>query len=471
MSGEELTYCSLREVRDLLRAREVSSRELVEAQLERLEALEPRLNQFITVARHEALHAAQSADDAAARSENLGPLHGVPLTVKDLLWTRGMRTTSGSKIFADFVPEEDATAVAKVRDAGAVLLGKTNLHELAYGVSSVNPHYGAVRNPWDSERISGGSSGGSASALASGVGYGSIGTDTGGSIRIPSALCGTVGLKPTYGQVSRYGVTPLSWSLDHVGPMTRTVEDAAILFEILAGHDSKDPSSAGREPEKVSERLDALPPRLKMGLHAKYFFEQIDPEVAGAVQTAVRDLERLGLERAEVNIPEVDHQSTCRNVISFAEASSYHERNIRERPSDFGEAVLELLRLGLLVRATEYLAAQRARRRVTEAFRNAFRNMDILVCPMVPVAAPRIGEEQLSNGEELRAGLLRLASPFNTVGFPAISLPCGFTGAGLPIGLQLVARPFAEGLLLKVAHAYESSHSWGSRHPEFPHPL
>ncbi len=471
MRGEELAYYSLREVRDLLRDREISSRELVEAQLARLDAIEPRLNAFITVFRRQALEAARSADDAAARREYRGALHGVPLTVKDLLWTCGERTTSGSKIYADFIPKEDATAVAKVKAAGGVLLGKANLHELAYGVSSVNPHYGPVRNPWDGERISGGSSGCSAAALAAGIGYGSIGTDTGGSIRIPSALCGTVGLKPTYGRVSRYGVTPLAWSLDHVGPMTRTVEDAAILFESLAGHDPKDPASAHREPERVGERLGEFPPGLKMGLHLRYFFEQIDPQVAEAVQTAVRDLERLGLERVEVDIPEVDHQSTCRNVITFAEASSYHERNIRERPSDFSEAVLEMLRLGLLVQATEYLAAQRARRRIVEAFRNAFREIDLLVCPMVPVPAPKIGEEQLSNGEELRAGLLRLASPFNTVGFPAITLPCGFTQAGLPVGLQMVARPFAEGLLLQVAHAYESGHSWCERHPEFPHPL
>jgi aspartyl-tRNA(Asn)/glutamyl-tRNA(Gln) amidotransferase subunit A len=455
----------LGKVRELLRKKEISSRELVTFQLERLEALEPRLNAFITVTGDEALQTAQKADQAAARGENLGPLHGVPLILKDLFWTRGVRTTSGSKINADFVPSEDATVVRKLRDAGSVFLGKTNLHEFAYGVSNVNPHYGPVRNPWDEERISGGSSGGSAAALASGVGYGSLGTDTGGSIRIPAALCGTVGLKPTYGRVSRYGVTPLAWSLDHVGPMARTVQDAAILFEILAGHDVNDPSSVRRDVERVSDRLNESPSSLRMGIDTKFFFDRLDPEVREVVERAFIDLQRLGLERLDVHIPEAEHLALCRNVIMFSEASSYHEKNLKERPDDYGESVRELLRLGLLVRATEYLAAQRARRTIIRAFRSVLRSFDVLVCPTSAAAAPKIGEERLSNGEELRTGLLRLCAPFNALGFPALSLPCGFTRSGLPVGLQIVARPFEEPLLLKVGHAYERVHSWHDRHP------
>jgi aspartyl-tRNA(Asn)/glutamyl-tRNA(Gln) amidotransferase subunit A len=462
---DDLSFYSLGRVRDLLRNREISARQLVDAQLARLEALEPRLNAFITVTAEEARRDADAADEEAARGELRGPLHGVPLTVKDLLWTRGTRTTSGSKIFSDFVPEEDATAVSRLREAGGLFLGKTNLHEFAYGISNVNPHYGPVRNPWDNERISGGSSGGSAASLAAGIGYGSVGTDTGGSIRIPSALCGTVGLKPTYGRVSRHGVTPLAWSLDHVGPIARTVEDVAILFDVLAGFDPRDPSSSRRKVEPVTPALEQLPSGIRIGIYSEYFYDNVDTEVRALVERAVGDFEKLGLERVQISIPELEHQGTCRNVITFAEAASYHETWLRERPADYGAATRELLQLGLLVSATEYLAAQRARRRVLGAVCDTFRNVDMLVSPTVPVPAPNIGEEQLSNGEKLRPGLLRLVSPYNTVGYPAISLPCGFTRAGLPVGLQLAARPFEEALLLQAAHAYETSHPWLGRHP------
>ena len=256
--ADDLAFYSLRGVHDLLRRREISARELVDSQLARLESLQPRLNAFITVTHEEARRIADELDRETSRGESRGPLHGVPLTLKDLIWTKGVRTTSGSKVSADFVPQEDAAVVQRLRRAGALFLGKTNLHELAYGISNVNPHYGAVRNPWDEERISGGSSGGSAASLAAGVGYGSVGTDTGGSIRIPSALCGTVGLKPTYGAVSRSGVTPLAWSLDHVGPMARTVEDIAILLSVLAN-------------SPVGSDLADVPKGLRMGIHSDYF--------------------------------------------------------------------------------------------------------------------------------------------------------------------------------------------------------
>jgi aspartyl-tRNA(Asn)/glutamyl-tRNA(Gln) amidotransferase subunit A len=466
VSLDELAFCSLKEIRDLLSRREISARELVESHLSRIEDMEPKLNAFITVTSEGAIRSAIARDEAAARGDDLGCLHGVPLTLKDLLWTRGVRTTSGSKIFSDFVPSQDATVVARLRASGAIFLGKTNLHEFAYGVSSVNPHYGPVRNPWDVSRIAGGSSGGSAAALAAGIGYGSMGTDTGGSIRIPSALCGTVGFKPTYGRISRFGATPLAWTLDHVGPMTRTVADAAALYEATAGYDDADPTSSGREVDNVSEHLDEPPASLKVGLPREYFLEGNDPEVDALFQGAVKSLETLGMAPVQVSIPEVRHQFVCRNVISFAEATSYHEPNLRERPHDYGENTRDLLRLGLTIRATEYLSAQRARRRIVEAFKKAFQSIDVLVCPSSPAPAPRIEATSLSNGEELRAGLLRLTSPFNTVGFPAISVPCGYTSSGLPASLQIVARPFEESLLLKVAHAYECAHRWGDRRPD-----
>ena len=292
MVADELSFCSLSEISALIRRKEVSVQELVDQQLTRLKSLEPRLNAFITVTEEEARGAAKDADRKLARGEPAGPLHGVPMTLKDLLWTRGVPTTSGSKVSADFVPQEDATTVARLREAGAVFLGKTNLHEFAYGISNVNPHFGPVHNPWDEERISGGSSGGSAASLAAGIGYGSVGTDTGGSIRIPSSLCGTVGLKPTYGLVSRYGVTPLAWSLDHVGPMARSVRDVAILFDVLAGYDPKDPTSRKGKLASVSSGLDEIPSGLLMAIHPGYFFEDLDPRVRKLVDMArsVRDV-------------------------------------------------------------------------------------------------------------------------------------------------------------------------------------
>ncbi len=420
------------------------------SQLDRAQKLS-ELNAFISLLPDEAIAEARRLDGMRRRGEVLGPLHGIPVTAKDLVWSKGSRTTSGSKIYADFVPDRDAPALASLRARGAVLLGKTNLHELAYGVSNVNPHYGTARNPWDRTRISGGSSGGSAVALASGIGYGSIGTDTGGSIRIPSSLCGVVGLKPTYGRVSRQGVTPLSWSLDHVGPMARTVEDVTLLYEAMTGESDEAP-----EPPKSAPLRG-----LRVGLHPRYFFENLAPEVDSSVRSALGTLESLGAAVVEIDVPEIELQGACRNTIAFAEASCYHEKNIRTRPQDYGDDTRDLLRLGLLVPATDYLAALRVRRVVVASFRRAFEDIDLFAAPSTPAAAPPIGASVLDNGEELRTGLLRLPGPFNTTGFPALSLPCGFTGDGLPVGLQLAAAPRRELLLLRVARAFERQSSPG----------
>ena len=444
MSGAE----TLVSVRDRLERRELSSEELVRAQIDRAEQLDA-LNAFITLLPERAIEAARRSDEERARGELRGPLHGIPVTAKDLVHSKGVRTTSGSKIFAELVPDVDAPCLASLLAAGAILLGKTNMHELAYGVTNVNPHYGAARNPWNNERICGGSSGGSAGSLAAGIGFGSIGTDTGGSIRIPSSLCGTVGLKPTYGKVSRQGVTPLSWSLDHVGPMARTVDDVALLYEALTG---------------LATSAEAPGP-LELGIHERYFFDNLAPDVEASVRAAIAELERLGMKLVEVDIPEIELQATCRNVIAFSEASSFHEDNVRARPEDYGADTLELLRLGLLIPATDYLAATRARRLIVRAFRKAFQKIDMLVTPATVAAAPRIGDTTLDNGEELRPGLLRLASPFNTTGFPAVSLPCGFTEDGRPIGLQLAAAPNDEKRLLELARAYEQSQDWSARAP------
>jgi aspartyl-tRNA(Asn)/glutamyl-tRNA(Gln) amidotransferase subunit A len=422
----------------------VSSEELVRQGLERAESLS-HLNAFISLFPDAAIAEARALDQRRRQGDRLGPLHGIPITAKDLVWSKGSRTTSGSRIDGEFVPEKDAPVLASLRARGAVLLGKTNLHEFAYGVSNVNPHYGTARNPWDRSRISGGSSGGSAVALACGIGFGSIGTDTGGSIRIPSSFCGTAGLKPTYGRISREGVTPLSWSLDHVGPMARTVEDVGVLYEAITG-----------EAIELAEGSETRPlAGLRVGVHERYFFENLAPEVEASVRAAIDALESLGSSIVEVAIPEIELQAACRNTIAFAEASSYHEKNIRSRPADYGEDTRELLRLGLLIPAVDYLAALRARRVLVRAFRKAFETFDVLAGPATPAVAPPIGAGSLDTGEELRTGLLRLAGPFNTVGFPALSLPCGLSASGLPIGLQLAAAPGAEPLLLRVGRELE----------------
>ncbi|MGH9320261.1 MAG: amidase [Vicinamibacteria bacterium] len=440
MSSDEIAFASLSSVSELLERFELTSEELVRRHLERAESIS-ELNAFISLFADQALDEARRADRLRRKGKTLGPFHGIPITAKDIVWSKGQRTTSGSKVAADFVPDRDAPALASLRAAGAVLLGKTNLHEFAYGVSNVNPHYGAARNPSDRSRVSGGSSGGSAVALAAGVGYGSIGTDTGGSIRIPAALCGIVGLKPTYGRISRDGVTPLSWSLDHVGPMARTVEDVALLYEVMSGETL----------EHGPKSLDGF----RVGLHTRYFFDRLVPDIEDAVRGAIGELERLGGRVVHIDIPDIELQGVCRNTIAFAEASCYHEENIRSRPEEYGEDTRELLRLGLLIPATDYLAALRARRRIVRSFRIAFEEIDVLVAPTTPAPAPSIGATVLENGEELRSGLLRLVSPFNTVGFPAISLPCGNTSAGLPIGLQIAAGPGGEASILRVARALE----------------
>jgi aspartyl-tRNA(Asn)/glutamyl-tRNA(Gln) amidotransferase subunit A len=442
--GEHPELLSIRETARRLAAFEVSSEELVREALERAESSSD-LNAFISLFPEDAIAEARALDKRRRRGEVLGPLHGIPITAKDLVWSKGRRTTSGSRIDAEFVPDKDAPALASLRGQGAVLLGKTNLHEFAYGVTNVNPHFGPARNPWDRSRISGGSSGGSAVALASGIGFGSIGTDTGGSIRIPSSFCGTVGLKPTYGRISREGVTPLSWSLDHVGPMARSVEDVSILYEAMSGE-------AVERPGKRENRSLA---GLKLGIHERHFFENLAPEVEASVRAAIDALENLGAAIVEGSIPEIELTAACRNTIAFAEASSYHEKNLRSRAAEYGEDTRELLRLGLLIPAVDYLAALRARRVLVRAFRKAFEAFDVLAAPATPAVAPPIGAGSLDTGEELRSGLLRLAGPFNTVGFPVLSLPCGLSAEGMPIGLQLAAAPGAESLLLRVGRELE----------------
>jgi aspartyl-tRNA(Asn)/glutamyl-tRNA(Gln) amidotransferase subunit A len=459
---EPLHYLTIRQIGERLKRRELSPVELTGAILDRAERLDGPLNAFITISREQALAQARSVEKAILAGHDLGPLHGVPISLKDLYQTVGVKTTGGSKILADWAPTTDATVTRRLRLAGAIVIGKNHLHELAFGATNENPHFGPARNPWNRERITGGSSGGSAAAVAAGLSYASMGSDTGGSIRLPAALCGVVGVKPTYGLVSRAGVLPLSWSLDHCGPLTRTVEDAAIILNAIVGHDAADPASASRVTPDLTTALDGRVQGIRVGLLREYMGENVDPEVAAAVRTAARDLERLGTRVEEVSVPEVSYAGGASIGILYAEAAAVHERWLKTHRDQYGADVLERLLQGARLTATQYLKAQRARRVLVGRFKALFEQIDVLVTPTVPILAPTIPE---SRGDAARVQLLGFTRLFNVLGLPTLSVPCGLSTNGLPIGLQVAGRPFDDLTVLRVAHAYERQAGWYSRRP------
>ena len=463
MTTIELTRLSIAEAADLIRTKKLSPVELTEACLQRIGSLDAPLQAFITVTREEALAAAQRAASAIARGNYTGPLHGIPLALKDLFDTAEVRTTAGSKIMAERVPAQDAEVTARLKAAGAVILGKLNMHEFAYGVTGVNPHYGATANPWDATCISGGSSSGSGAAVAAGMTMGALGTDTGGSVRIPSALCSITGLKPTYGRVSRRGVVPLSWALDHVGPMARSAADAALILKAIAGHDPGDETSS-KEP--IPEYAKLLERRslegLRVGVPREHFFDNVDAEVAAAVRGAISTLEHLGAQASEVSLPHIAEAPAAVNAIMLTEALACHRRWLAERPQDYGDDVRGRLEMGLLYPAVSYIEAQRLRTLIVEEWRErVFDRVDLLAVPTTPVPAPRLEEADL----QITLTLVRFTNPFNLLDVPAVSLPCGFTSGGLPIGLQLVGRWFEEGTVLGAAHAYQQATDWHTRAP------
>jgi aspartyl-tRNA(Asn)/glutamyl-tRNA(Gln) amidotransferase subunit A len=468
MAEASLAYASIAELAALYKRKAVSPVEVTRAVLDRIEAVDPDLRAYITVLRGPALEAARRAERAIRAGRPLGPLHGVPISLKDLFATRGVLTTNGAKLTAEHVPDRDSTVAARLAAAGAILIGKANLHEFAFGPTGVNPHYGAARNPWDRARVPGGSSSGSAAAVAAGLCHGSMGTDTGGSVRIPAALCGIVGLKPTYGRVSRAGVTTLSWSLDHPGPMTRTVRDAALMLQAIAGYDPADPaSSRGRVP-RYSRLLGGDLKGVRVGLPTDYFRDLVDPEVEAAVQAAAGVLRGLGARLVEVSLPHFQYAPAISLVILSAEATAYHEPYLRSRPGDYGDDVRERLRLGHVLTATQYLNAQRARACLLDDTRAAFRRVDAILSATAPIAAPALDQTSIqwpARREDVRSALPRLTRPWNLTGLPAISVPCGFAAGGLPVGLQIAGRPFDEPTVLRIAHAYEQATEWHTRRP------
>ena len=456
----DLHWLSVAEAAQLIAARKLSPVEFTEASLRRIEQLEGRLNAFITVDGDAAMTAASEAADEIAKGGAHGPLHGIPIALKDIFGVAGVRMTAGSKILSENVASEDAEATARLKAAGAVVLGKLNLHEFAFGATGVNPHYGAARNPWDLERITGGSSSGSGASVAAGECAAALGTDTGGSIRIPASLCGIVGLKPTYGHVSKRGVLPLSWSLDHVGPMTRTVEDAAIVLQAIAGRDADDASTVGEPVPDYMQMLRQGVQGLRIGIAKEFFFENLHPEVESAVRSAIGLLGEMGADLTEADVPLISEIPGGVTAIMLPEALAYHQKWMSERPDDYGDDVRYRLELGATFLAVHYVQAQRFREMAVAAWREeVFPKVDLIVTPTTPITARPIEEGDL----QVTFNLIRFTNPLNFLGVPAISIPCGFTGEGLPVGLQLVGRWWDEASVLRAAYAYEQATDWHER--------
>jgi aspartyl-tRNA(Asn)/glutamyl-tRNA(Gln) amidotransferase subunit A len=455
-------FTTISELSQQVRGKEISPVEITRTCLNRIEELNASLNAFITVTAESAMAEARAAEAEITRGEWRGPLHGIPIALKDLIDTAGVRTTSASALHSNRVPERDAEVVRRLRMAGAVMVGKTNLHECAYGGSSLISHFGEVHNPWDSGRIAGGSSGGSAAAVSSQMACAAIGTDTAGSIREPAALCGCVGLKPTYGRVSARGVVPLSTSLDHVGPIAASVNDAAIVLQAIAGYDPKDTGSAEEPVGDYVSALQEIPKSLRVGVPRVYFFDDLDPEVSASIEHALTGIGTLVAEMKEVLL-EVPTDRTLQS----AEAYAFHAENVAKSPELYHPETLRRIRTGEQITAAEYIQKRHELAEARRNIRHVFGEVDLLVTPTTTIPAPSIAELK-ANPDALRPAelkLLRNTRPFNVWGLPAISVPCGFTQSGLPIGLQIVGPRWREDLVLRLAHSYEQATVWHKRRP------
>jgi aspartyl-tRNA(Asn)/glutamyl-tRNA(Gln) amidotransferase subunit A len=449
----------------LLRKGSLSPVELTEDCLARIEKLNPRLNAFITVTAESARSEARTAEAEIRRGKWRGPLHGVPIALKDLIDTAGVRTTAASSLFKDRIPPEDAEVFRRLKDAGAVLLGKQNLHEFAYGGSSMVSYFGEVRNAWNAEHIAGGSSGGSATAVAARLGFGAIGTDTAGSVREPAALCGVVGLKPTYGRVSARGVIPLSVSLDHVGPIARTVADVAVMLQVIAGFDAKDKAGVDVPVEDYIAGLEQDLKPLRVGVPRKFFFEDLDADVASAMKHALSGLTTMGADLRELG--ELDLAVPTDRTLQSAESYAFHAEFVARSPELYQPETLRRIRTGENVSPERIKECRRELERARRDIAAIFADVDLLVTPTTPIPAPAIAELK-QNPDLLRPRellLLRNTRPINVWGLPAISIPCGFAPSGLPIGLQIIGPHWGEAKVLQLAHTYEQATAWHKREP------
>jgi aspartyl-tRNA(Asn)/glutamyl-tRNA(Gln) amidotransferase subunit A len=467
--SDELAGLTIAELAPRLRDRELSPVEVAEASVRRMEATEPNLNAFITRTGDQALAAARAAEAEILAGNYRGPLHGIPFVTKDLFWTKGVRTTSGSQADLGFVPQDDAGVVQRLQDAGAYSVGKSNMSEWAFSIVGENEFFGWPHNPWALGRVPGGSSSGSAASVAAGVAPLSLGSDTGGSIRAPAALCGLTGLKPTYGLVSRYGATPLSWSNDHAGPLARTARDVALAMNALAGHDPRDPYSVNRPAVDHAAGLESGIAGLRVGVPREFVWDVIDPEVEALVRAAIARLAGLGAIITDVSLPEL---GMIPAGITPVEAAAYHDGRIRRDGHLYNQRIRKAIEAGLFVPAATYVQAQRVRALIGRKLATVFRSVDVIATATVPVGAPAIDVDALTvSGQTLatRRVLTRLTSPFNLNGHPALSAPCGFTTDGLPVGLQLVGRPLEDATVLRAAHAYQDVTDWHMQRPNLGH--
>ena len=466
----DIASLTLTQAQNALARGDFSAQDLTEACLRQIERLNPTINAFLTIIRPER-SAPPGFDTSLAGTHNYstsgstqGALSGMPVAVKDLYYTAGVRTTAGTKFFADFIPDEDAVAVQRLRQAGAVVLGKTNTHEIALGVTNVNVAFGNCHNPWDLNRITGGSSGGSAAAVASGMALAALGTDTGGSIRIPASLCGVVGLKPTYGRISLRGVFPLSWNLDHAGPLTRSARDAALLLQVLAGYDELDPGCANIPVDDYLAHINEGVRGWKIAFAVGEFIEASDAEVLASVRAAVEVFKSLGAQVEEVDISWLREAALANSLMTQADGAAFHRERLKEHPELFGEDIRQRLEMGASYTSSEYSLARRKQAETRRQAEILFQSYDALLLPSTPITAPHIeGNDALEQARRLT----RFTAPFNLTGLPALSMLCGFSSAGLPIGLQIVGAHWNEAKVLRAAQAYETATRPDGK---FPHP-
>jgi aspartyl-tRNA(Asn)/glutamyl-tRNA(Gln) amidotransferase subunit A len=467
MAENELCFLSIAQLAEQIRKGAVSPVEVTQAYLDRIQMVDAKLNSYITVTTELALQTAKTAEEWIRRGSYIGPLHGVPLAHKDIMATKGIKTTCGSQVLKAAVPDYDATVIERLRTAGSVLLGKLNMNEFA--TITPSPYFGRVNNPWNLTHNPGGSSSGSGAAVAAGLCAGSLGTDTGGSIRIPAAFCGVVGLKATHGRISLYGVTPLSWSLDHVGPLVRTVKDAAIMLQALAGYDTRDLGSSDTPLANYVAKLTGEIKGLRLGIPTRFFPEYTDPEVKSAYARAVEVLEGLGARLEEVALPSaVADAWSIAQVIMNGEANVWHEPYLQTQAEDYAPQVRKFLERGKPTLAMDYVKAQRAKARLCQEMQAVFSRIDVLLTPgeLIP-PPPHDARSAIINGTEvnLMAALISATCPFNVTGQPALTVPCGFTASGLPLALQIVGKSFDEATVLQVGHAYETHTSWHQQRP------